>query len=124
MKIFLIMTILLLSGCANFTFDPVEFNNMVTVKELTNSAYSECGTPEVAKPIEQIKTLIDHQFIYSAYREARSTEFNIAIINLKEISDGLAMRYKTEIPSKVYCQEKIKLIGSGSSAITRILGRL
>lgn len=124
MKRLICLVPLLLSGCSSFVFDPIEFNNMVTVKELTNTAYSECGTPEVAKPIEQIQTLIDHQFIYSAYREARSTEFNIAIINLKEISDGLAARYKTEIPSKVYCQEKIKLIGSGSSTIARILGRL
>jgi hypothetical protein len=115
---------LLLSGCANFVFDPVEFNNMVTVKELTTTAYNQCGTPEAAKPIDQIQRLIDHQLLYSSYREARSVEFNIAIINLKEIADGLSSRYKTEVPSKVYCQEKLKLIASGSSTIARILGRL
>lgn len=122
-KILLILPILL-SGCANFTFDPVEFNNMVTIKEVTNTAYTQCGAPEVKDSINDIKKLLDHQLLYSSYRESRSVEFNVAIINLKEIADGLYASYTTSTPSVGYCQEKIKLIGSGSSAITRILGRL
>lgn len=111
-----------LSACYNITFDPLEYDRYVSIKQLADNAFSECGTPVVVSRINELKQSADHQYLYSSNR-ANRPHIAHASQELRDIVDGIYARYQTGIPSEVYCQEKLHNISDGTTKIIKELGR-
>jgi hypothetical protein len=125
MKIQLILISLLLTACASFNFDSTEFNSFITVKEIADNSIKLCGSPAIIPKVQELQRVMDHQFLYSSYREARPDGFIMAATNLKSMIDIMNIRYSGKsVPSVGYCEEKLKDISLGASTIARVVGRL
>lgn len=124
-KIIILSVLVLMTACYNIQFDSLEYDRYITIKEIADNAIQQCGTPVVIYDISNIKTSMDHQYLYSVNREARP-QVASAAASLKELVDGLYNRYasSSEPPSIAYCQEKFKNISLGATTVVRTLGRL
>lgn len=124
MKKILIISSILLTACVNLQFDSLEYDHYINIKEIADSASILCGNPAIQKDIDLLKQVTDHQYVYSTNREARPQVADAAK-NLKEIVDTLYARYQQpQVPSKGYCQEKLKNVSLGAITVVRALGRL
>jgi hypothetical protein len=125
MKYITLALILLLTSCATLRFDANEFQSYITLQELSTSAVSSCGTPAVMAQVQQMQQIMNHQFLYVAYRELNTPAFTRSASELKIVIDGLVLRYNGDsVPSDAYCQEKLKNVSIGAAQLAREIGRL
>ncbi len=122
-KISILMLILSLSACYNLNFDSLEYDRYVTIKQQTDNIISLCGTDSITPKINDLKQSMDHQYLYSSNRQSRPQIATVAN-ELKAMIDGLYTRYQSGTPSKVYCQEKLTNISTGTTAVLHELGRM
>ena len=121
-KIAILLTLSLI-GCASLQFDPVEYDRYITVKMISDSAYAECGKPEVVDSINKMSELIGHQYVYTSNRSGR-TQITNATTEMAGLISSLQLRYKGTPPSIGYCQEKLKNISAGTTTIVQTLGKM
>ncbi len=116
--------VLLLTGCANLTFDSTEFDGYVTLQETVDGI--NCESSDVPQQIQILKKQIDHQFRYSNYRNDSRPLIASSAVEIKTMIDSLSSRYDiTQRPPSVeYCKQKTKNISAGIQVLLKELGRL
>ena len=116
--------LILLASCANLQFDPVEYNNAITLKELNGDVHQKCGTSDVLPAILDLKKAIDRQEVYTEHRSGRE-HITQATINVQEIVNGLYVAYqRNPAHSTQFCVDKTDLINNGLGLIINQLGEL
>lgn len=121
-KIITLVLISTLSACYNITFDALEYDRYIFLKQAADTGYAQCGTDNVIPTIAKLKQDMDHQFLYSAGRISRP-QVAVASKNLKSVIDRLYDQYQGNTPSVVYCQEKFKNISAGADNLIKELGK-
>lgn len=115
-KLPLIITTLLLSSCMNLKFDGGEYNNFVSIYQSSEfNRLNEC------KDLDNIKDLVDHQYIYSSNRVWRE-EIKNSITELKSMVDEAYD--KKEGISNIYCIVKFQNVSDATMKIIKSLGEL
>lgn len=124
--IFLLLLVLPISGCMNFTFDSTEYDHVVVMKETSDLARIECGTPEVKDSIKALRKQVDHQVMYTDYRKKSRPHIAQAVVNVKAMVDGLYNMYDSpnKTPSIDYCKQKTENISTGLNILLQELGKL
>ena len=118
------LPIILLASCANLQFDPVEYNNAITLKELNGDVHQKCGTPDVIPAIHDLKKAVDRQEVYTEHRAGRE-HITKATMNLQEIVNGLYVAYQNNPNhSTQFCIDKSDLINTSLGLIVNELGEL
>lgn len=122
MKKILIMA-LLLSGCARLSFDGTEFDQLITINETATLLGATCGSQDQTVKINKLKQEINH---FNRYETLRTSRKEVAIVSaeLNSLVNELAAKYEKNIPSSVYCVEKLKMVVDGSNTIISALGAL
>lgn len=116
---------MMLVGCINLTFDALEFDRYLTIREIAVKANTACDTPDFPLYLGMLKSEVDHQVTYSNYRSGGRPNISSAATELKTIVDGLYDKYKaTEEPSAEYCRQKTNNISTGAEIIVKELGKL
>lgn len=123
-KIPIVLSALILASCVNFNFDPVEYDGFVRISEISTNAIYSCGTESIIPNIKLLKTTVDHQVLYTKNRTSR-VKIADSTQELSNIVDGIYNRYNQNIlPSKFYCEEKLKHITEANQIILNIEGKL
>lgn len=124
MKLLSLTLIVLLTGCANLTFDSTEFDGYVTLQETVDGI--NCESPDTYKQVELLKKQIDHQFRYSNYRNDSRPLIASSAVEIKTMIDSLSSRYdiKQNPVSVEYCKQKTKNISAGIQVLLKELGKL
>lgn len=124
MKKVTLLSILLLAGCANVTFDPNQYDSFITIKETADVAASNCNNPKlVQQSLVDLQNKLKHQLIYAKYR-AYMTQMESSIASLLEIVDGAKKQYDSSEPSIAYCTAKMDNISAGATTIFATIGRM
>lgn len=116
------LLVLFLAGCSNLHFDPVEYDNLINIKELTMNISQNCDNIK-SSDIAKLKQTIDHQYLYTVGRSGRD-EIKESIKVLKNLSDDLSSQYKNNVPSTAYCKSKMDLIDTNINFIIKGVGEL
>ena len=124
-KLIVCMFAFVLSACISLSFDPMEYDRYVTLKEQSDQLIPFCADqPYISNQISRMKIAMDHQYIYEQYRGNVRPNVIGASIELKNMIDEMNDRYSKETPSIGYCQEKLRNISLGATVMMRELGRL
>lgn len=114
--------LLAMSGCATLSYDGGQYDRVVRIVELVDSAYPLCSTPELVKPkIDELNELSSHQQQYAKYRSGREREY-LASVELGEMINELYTNYKLTKPSSEYCRIKLRHIKTGAVTMLKTLG--
>lgn len=121
-KMLILLVILVLPACYNISFDSLEYDRYITIKELADHAATNCADDIALFQISSLKQTMDHQYLYSSNRAGRPRVAS-ATRSLKEIVDGLYESYQQGTPSVLFCQQKTANISSGADIIIKELGK-
>ena len=117
-NILMIISALLVS-CASLTFDAGEFDRFTSMKHMSDSLISECGTPSINKSVDELYIITEHQFEYTAHRPGRA-QITKATADVFIMTASLKQHVGEY--SKIYCQEKLKNISAGTAIIIHTIG--
>lgn len=125
MKKLLIFFALMLTSCVNLAFDPIEYDNFISIKQHIDKTIQHCTDYNIVKlDIDILSHKIEHQTIYSINRQGREQIMD-ATKTLHEMVKQLSARYNTQdIPSQFYCMEKLANISIGTDILIKELGKL
>lgn len=125
-KSLLIMTVAVtLSGCINLSFDSLEYDRYILLKEKTDIMQTQCESPDIKQQISDLKYQVDHQVRYSSYRKATREHISESALSLKQMVDKFDMMYKSDTkPSTEYCKQKLENISTGLQLILQEVGKL
>ena len=118
MKYFLV---LFLTACSNLHYDPVEYNNLINIKETINEI--SCDTGNVSNKVKHLKSLTDHQYLYVSGRSNRDEVYQ-SIKLVKGLVDDMYLQYSSQHPTVTYCDNKVKLIDTNINIIIKGIGEL
>lgn len=115
-----IAILLSLTGCFNLSFDALEYDRFIQIKEQSELAKTKCANINSKTFIADLKKLIDHQEFYTSNRQEREN-IKQSTATLKLMVDSL---YSKETYSQAYCEEKLDNISKGSLMMIQALGNL
>jgi hypothetical protein len=105
------------------TFDPIEFDRVLTIRDVAQVGIDHCGDPSVITFITNLTDVSRRQAEYSKYRSARP-EVAAASARLNAIIEGLGRRYRSrDEPSAVYCRQKFENVINGTHMMLDALGK-
>ena len=116
-----LICILLLLGCVNLQFDPVEYSQFIDIKYLTDNRNNICQdeiTINVAKLT--LKEIIDKQIIYAKYRSERKLVYS----SIEKLQNLITEFNSRQNMSKQYCISKLENISVASLLIIQSLGEM
>lgn len=124
-KLLLVSSLVLLTACAQ-KFDPVEHSRIVDVRHHAQQAldHSHCASLDSAK--RTAETLNEHASWLSIYSQhvPRNESMQRMSAELKKITQEFAQRYQQPtVPSRMYCELKLKNIVSVSSVMQQTNAR-
>lgn len=123
-KQILIITLLLLTSCANITFDARQYDTLITIKEQVDSIKPVCSNPAlVSTKLTTISELIKHEQTYAQYRRS-AEQLTSSLTSVYDIVNNMQTRFQSETPSEVYCTSKTDMISAGMIAIISTLGKM
>lgn len=125
MRFFIIMILLMLSGCFNLNFDSLEYDRYIGIYESTSVPDVVCKDRNtMIKKSHELNEMVNRQFTYTKHRVNRQFITNAAA-NLKVMVDNFQEYViNHEDVSTYYCEEKIKNINDGAINIIDALGNL
>ena len=129
MRIITILTVLLLSGCANFNVNKIipsfsDPNQSAAIIDVRQSiANLDCAKPQLAQ-VTVIRAKIQWFDLYSESKGSRQTDVRDIVRPLGDTVEDFYKRVQDKDASVAYCEIKRKIMTEQSSrAATVILGR-
>jgi hypothetical protein len=115
---------LFLTSCVNLTFDPVQFERMINIKEQATLVKSKCGQLEVAQTVHMLDEIMNHERVYVSYRKGSPQHYQ-SIYLISDMISELHVRYESkQLPSADYCNLKLDNIITGLDIILTEEGKL
>lgn len=111
-----------LVGCATITFDPVEYDQWISVSYMANQAIRLCDQPEAGVGVKVLLMQVEYAKMYSSSKNHNNRIAKAASV-IEELSNALGTRYETVVPSAAYCKLKITEIETAARMVAETLSK-
>lgn len=115
-----------LTGCASIgttEFDPVEYNQWITVGYMANVISTQCGTDMTKLQVNVLEERIKLAHLYSTTK-AFNPRIGQATKILEDQAVEFSARYQNNaVPSTTYCQQKALGISQAALVIAKSLSK-
>lgn len=124
MKAFCFLLSILCTSCVDLRFDPMEYNNYISIKDQIVNVNASCGTSSIIPNLDKLHTELEHQLDYSSHKKNHS-EYTKSISIINNMVIDMQNRYKTNKSVSIgYCKIKTNDILVGTNIIIREIGNL
>ena len=124
MKSFCFISLLFLTSCVNLTFDSLEYDRNVTIREQIIEVRDSCGTTTFLPKLSQLHKEVDHQLEYSVHRASREG-FAESISVIDNMIHDIQQRYNNRTPVSVeYCKIKTNNMLVSINIVINQMGKL
>lgn len=122
-KLFAILCVSLLAGCATRPFDPVEYNYAISSSILSTRAMHQCGekTPTYREFVKELNTHSMQLFEYEKHH-SENKQILVGVTNLRQLVIEFSQAEASA--SEAYCVHKLSEIQSTSRALAKTLSRM
>jgi hypothetical protein len=128
MKKLILLTALLLNGCALVDaylmtkYDPSEYQLITNIRHTAQQAKSQCNDAVISKSNSVNLSLQTHLFVLYSEHVPRNKDVITAASELDAIAQGLSTQYTKATVSTVFCRIKIESIESAADHMQAVIG--
>lgn len=122
-KLFAILCMSLVAGCATRPFDPVEYNYAISSSILSTRAMHQCveKTPTYREFVKELNTHSMQLFEYEKHH-SENEQILVGVTNLRQLVIEFSQAEASA--SETYCVHKLSEIQSTSRALAKTLSRM
>jgi len=121
MKTLFALVLVILTGCASISYDPIEYDRYITIATTAQLGKRLC------KDQTQVTPIVNHIYVMAVLSKnhAENKKLNLEsklASELYEMVKPMKDRYDTATASEAYCVEKLSNIEQGSKRAAQAVG--